>query len=379
MHTSNKPETRWIRDYVFDALRDLEINYIFGVPGTNEIPIIDGCDIASNNVTYIQCLHESIAVGAAMGYARMTGKPGVVLLHATPGAGHGLGNLFNAWRSKIPIVILCGQQHSQLVTQEPLLASDTALLASQYTKWSHELRSWQETPLVLQRAFKEAMAPPTGPVFLSFPWEYVIHEIEKNYDEPLQVTRIAPRFAGDPAGVSAAARALAIARDPVIIVGDGAGYADASDELRELAELIGAPVYLEGQSGMADFPNSDYHWQGELPSGQTDVRDRLRLHDVAFMCGFGVQAQLTVFRYENGPLIPGSVKQIYLNNNTWDIAKNDHCEVAILGDIKATLPALNRLLRATPPAGVADRNTKLKAYSDKRSASWDSYLTEVRD
>jgi len=84
MHTSNKPETRWIRDYVFDALRDLEINYIFGVPGTNEIPIIDGCDIASNNVTYIQCLHESIAVGAAMGYARMTGKPGVVLLTCYP-------------------------------------------------------------------------------------------------------------------------------------------------------------------------------------------------------------------------------------------------------------------------------------------------------
>jgi benzoylformate decarboxylase len=120
----------------------------FGVPGTNEIPIIDGCDIAESKVTYIECLHENIA----MGYARMTGKPGVVVLHVTLGIGHSIGNLFNAWRSRVPMAILCGQQHNQLVTQDPLLASNVAQIASQFTKWAHELRSWQEIPLVLQRA-----------------------------------------------------------------------------------------------------------------------------------------------------------------------------------------------------------------------------------
>src|SRR5919202_3393742 len=96
---------RWTRDYVFDILRHLGIHHIFGVPGTNEIPIIDGCSYPENQVRYIECLHENIAIGAAMGYAHMSGKPGILVVHVTPGIGHSLGNLFNASRSHIPLVI----------------------------------------------------------------------------------------------------------------------------------------------------------------------------------------------------------------------------------------------------------------------------------
>src|SRR5260370_18494287 len=134
--TSNR---RWMRDFVFDILRDLEIGYIGGVAGTNEIPTIDGCDIAENKVNYIECLHENIAMGAAMGYARMTGKPGVVVLHVTPGTGHSIGNLFNAWRSRVPVVILCGQQHNQLVTLQPLLASKVFQISTQFPTTAHDV------------------------------------------------------------------------------------------------------------------------------------------------------------------------------------------------------------------------------------------------
>src|SRR5690349_13499420 len=105
------------RDVVYDYLRDLGVRYMFGVPGVNEIPLIDGTSVAENDVTYVPCLHENIAVGAAMGYARASGKPGVVVLHVTPGAAHGIGNLFNAYRSRIPLVVLCSQQHSELILQ----------------------------------------------------------------------------------------------------------------------------------------------------------------------------------------------------------------------------------------------------------------------
>ena len=114
---TNAPRQRWARDYVFDVLRELGIHYIFGVPGTNEIPIIDGTSYPENNVRYIECLHENIAIGAAMGSARMTGKPGIVVVHVTPGIAHGIGNLFNACRSQTPLVILCCQQQNELVTQ----------------------------------------------------------------------------------------------------------------------------------------------------------------------------------------------------------------------------------------------------------------------
>jgi benzoylformate decarboxylase len=364
---------RWARDYVFDVLNDLGIRYIFGVPGTNEIPIIDGTSYPDNNVEYIECLHENIAIGAAMGSARMTGKPGVLLVHITPGIAHAIGNLFNACRSRMPLVILCAQQQNELVTQEPLLASNLVDIATQFTKWAHEVRTPAEIPLVLQRAFKEAMAPPSGPVFVSIPWEYTMVEIAPT-DKVKGVTRISPHFTGDEATIRQAAELLAAAKNPLIVAGDAVGYADAWPELQELAELIGAPVVLQTFSSVANFPNNDYHWQGELPGAQASIQAVFKQHDVAFMVGFGAQAQLAVFKYSDGPLIPANVKQVYLTNNTWDIAKNDYGECAIFGDVKATLPLLNKYIKPIRPEKAQRRNELMQKMAVTRAANWDKYL-----
>lgn len=363
---------RWTRDYVFDVLKELGIHYIFGVPGTNEIPIIDGTSYPENNVRYIECLHENIAMGAAMGSSRMTGKPGVVVVHVTPGIAHGIGNLFNAFRSQMPLVILCCQQQNELVTQEPLLASNLADLARQYTKWAHEVRTPEEIPLVLQRAFKEAMAPPNGPVFISIPWEFTMRRIS---DEAhiKGITKISSHFTGDPDTIEQAALLLANAKSPIIVAGDAAGYADAWPELQELAELLGAPVLLQTFSSLANYPNNDIHWQGELPGSQAAIRQVFQEHDVAFLVGFGAQAQLAVFKYSDGPLIPDHVQQVYLTNNTWDIGKNYYGESAILGDIKATLPHINAHISRQPPKEAAARNAKLKKLDAQRRKDWAQY------
>lgn len=372
---SVKP-TRWTRDYVFDALKDLGIHYIFGVPGTNEIPIIDGTSYPENGVRYIECLHENIAIGAAMGSARMTGKPGVLVVHVTPGIAHSIGNLFNAYRSEMPLVILCCQQQNELVTQEPLLASNLVDLARQYTKWAHEVRTPEEIPMVLQRAFKEAMAPPNGPVFISIPWDFTMVAIE-NTDKLKGITRISSHFTGDDAAIRKAADQLANAAKPIIVAGDAVGYADAWAELQELAELIGAPVVLQTFSSVANFPNNDYHWQGELPGSQAGVQGVFKQHDVAFLVGFGAQAQLAVFKYSDGPLIPPEVQQVYLTNNTWDIAKNYYGETAILGDIKSTLPVLNNYIKPQRPDGAPARNERMKQLAGIRAAQWEEYLQDA--
>jgi benzoylformate decarboxylase len=367
---------RWTRDYIFDVLKELGIHYIFGVPGTNEIPIIDGTSYPDNGVRYIECLHENIAIGAAMGSARMTGKPGVLVVHVTPGIAHSIGNLFNAWRSQVPLVIFCCQQQNELVTQEPLLASNLVDLARQYTKWAHEVRTPAEFPLVLQRAFKEAMAPPNGPVFISIPWEFTMVLIEP--DAHIKgITKISPHFTGDPATIEQAAALLAEAKNPIIVAGDAAGYADAWPELQELAKLTGAPVLLQTFSSVANYPNNDSHWQGELPGSHAAIQQVFKDHDVAFLVGFGAQAQLAVFKYADGPLIPDHVKQIYLTNNTWDIGKNFYGESAILGDIKATLPLINQYIRKHIPEGAAARKKHLDVLAEKRRVQWAAYKQEA--
>jgi len=216
------------------------------------------------------------------------------------------------------------------------------------------------------------MAPPAGPVFISIPWEFTIHAIPED-DRIEGVTRVAQRFTGDPAAIQQAAELLAQSKSPVIIAGDAAGYADAWPELQELARLLGAPVLLESFSSVANYPNRDPHWQGELPGSQTGVQQALAKHDVGFLCGFGNQAQVAVFKYSDGPLLPKTLKKIYLTDSTWDIGKNYYGESAIFGDVKATLPLLNELVAMHRPAGAEERNQELAKLSETRWQQWMAY------
>lgn len=362
------------RDVIFSFLKEQQIRYLFGLPGTNEVPYIDPTADPKTGVEYIQCLHENIAVGAAMGYARMTGKPGVVQLHVTPGAAHGIGNLFNAHKSRVPLVILCGQQHTNLILQEPLLSSDLVQITRQYTKWSHELRVADELPQVLQRAFKVAMTPPMGPVFLSLPWDLLLEEV---HEQPTgKVTQIGTRYMGDAEALQSAAALLAQARSPLIVAGDGVGYSGAWEELEKLATTVGAPVYSETQSSLMNFRNSDYHWQGELPATQGDWQRIFGTCDVAFFCGFNAQAQLVIYQYAKGPLVPSSVKQVYLHNDPWEIGKNYYGEAAILGDIKTTLPGLIAATLAHPKfdrEAARKRDEALRQLHTEFEAQWRAY------
>jgi benzoylformate decarboxylase len=375
------------RDVVFDYLRDLGVPYLFGVPGTNEIPLIDGTDELSNCVKYVPCLHENIAVGAAMGYARVSGKPGVVELHVTPGAAHGIGNLFNAYKAHIPVVILCAQQHNQLLVQEPLLASDLVQVARQYTKWSYEVRFADELPLVLQRAFKEALSPPMAPVFLSIPWDFTLAPMPEHWKKTREnrsgrglVTHVGRHFVGDLTVVDKAATMLAEAKNPVFVVGDGVGAAKAWRDIQRLAELVGAPVWSEALQSYMNFPNGkdQYRGKGELPQTQREMRAAFKNCDAAFLCGHNAQAQVLIFVYDRGSMIPDDVPVIYLHDDAWQIGKNGYGDAAILGDIGATLPALyDKVVAANPDTAAAEkRNVALKEAHKTHRAAIDAVVLE---
>ncbi|MEU2035448.1 thiamine pyrophosphate-binding protein [Nocardia amamiensis] len=367
------------RDVVFDYLRDAGVEYVFGVPGTQEIPLIDATTIPENEVDYIPCLHENIAMGAAMGYARASGRPGVALVHITPGAANITGNLFNAYTSNIPVLVLCGQQHSDLLIQEPLLGSDLVRTAGQYAKWAHEVRDADEIPLVMQRAFKELLSPPFRPVFLSIPWNFLIEQ--PTLQEEARTTRIAHAVTGDPAGISAAVDTLAKAKNPVLLVGDGVGEAGAWPEIERLANLLGAAVYSEFQASRMNYPNDLPHWQGELLPIQDGIHMQLEGFDTIFLIGVNSHAQISVFRWEKGPIIPAHLIQVALHNDPWQIGKNYYSEVGVLGDIKKTLPLI--ISGITDHArfdrtSAESRNKKLLRLGAQRDESFSTKADKLR-
>ena len=192
------------------------VEYIFGNPGTSESPLLDVLQ-DFRQLKYVQALQEGSAVGMADGYARATGRPSFANVHIAGGLANGISGLYNAFKGGTPLVLTAGNSDSRMFLTEPVLSGDLVQMAAQYTKWSAEILHASEVPLALRRAFKEAKTPPTGPVFLSLPWD--------SMDETADV-EIIPSSQGyhrtrpDTAAVARASQILARAEKPIIVVGD---------------------------------------------------------------------------------------------------------------------------------------------------------------
>src|SRR5262249_3569820 len=160
-------------------------------------------------------------------------------------------------------------------------------------KWAYEVRSADELPIALQRGFKEALTPPTGPVFLSLPADVMLADAT-DVPEP-KLSRPATGTRGDEGEIARAAARLIGAEHPRIVAGDGVGLADAWPELMAIAERLGAPVYTEALSTVWNFPQQHPHWVGSVPDVPSAIRALFDDVDVALVCGFTSQAPVAHF------------------------------------------------------------------------------------
>ena len=163
--------------------------------------------------------------------------------------------------------------------RQPILSADLPVLARPLVKWSAQVERLADLPRLIHRAAKTALAPPTGPVFLSIPGD--ILRANENLDL-LAPTRVAARIRGDRDAVETASRLLAQAKRPVIMAGDVVAQSRAHAELIELAELIGAPVYTEFVPNTASFPSSHPLFRGQMVRLAPEVRKILEQYDVLF-------------------------------------------------------------------------------------------------
>lgn len=352
----------------------MDVPYIFGNPGTTELPLVDGCNDYPS-VQYVLSLHEDVAVAQAMGYARASGRVGVVNLHVTPGVAHGLGNLYNAYRARVPLLVTAGQHHPGLNVYEPILTSDLAGLVRPFTKWAYEVTQLEELPVALQRAFKELSTPPYGPVFLSLPTNLLL---EKFADPPpVRVSRVAG-VGTEQSAVEQAADALTGAAKPVILAGDGVGLADAWHDVAALAETLGAVVYTEGYATSWNFPPRHPQYGGPMSIIAAEMRKSFDDVDLVLMCG--VTSQAPVSRYdEGGPLIPWRVRTISVDDSSWEVGKNQPVEIGLVGDVARNLSALRQAVQSKPVAAEAEARRKAaEEICAKRTALWQDNVAKAR-
>jgi len=338
-------------EMVVRALVDQGVTDLFGYPGGAVLPIYDAL-FHEPRLNHILVRHEQGATHAAEGYARSTGKPGVVLVTSGPGATNAVTGITDALMDSIPLVVLTGQVPTHLIGTDAFQECDTVGITRPCTKHNYLVKNVADLPHVLHEAFKIATTGRPGPVVVDIPKDiqfatglYVGPEAARsshNYH---------PRVDGDPARIAEAAALIAQARRPILYTGGGVinPGPEASRLLREFAALTRAPV-TSTLMGLGAFPASDPAWLGMVGMhGAYEANHAM--HDCDVMVAIGsrfddrVTGRLDAFA-------PGS-KKIHIDIDPSSIGKVVRADIGIIGDagrVLAELIAAWKRQRLTPNA-----------------------------
>jgi len=353
------------------------VRRIFGNPGTTEQGFMDALRDYPQ-MEFMLALHEGVAVCMADAYARITRRPAFVEVHIAPGLGNALGMLHNAAVGKTPLVVYAGQSPGATLLQEPHLSGPLVEMARPVCKWAAQIDRAHDVPRALRRAFKVAMEPPQGPVFLSLPMDTLDEEADVDI-HPTTHTRWRGRV--DPAGMAEVAALLLAAERPMLMVGDGVALADAQPEVVALAEAAGIPVF-ECYASEFTMPASHPLNQGAL-NFVTPGPLRTTLEGCDLLLVVGAPMFQLIFPEVHSP-VPAGTKIVQIDINPWEIGKNVSPDLAFLADPKAALAELVDQVRrkrtpqqariATERAEKIGERTKVARarYWEQAKKSWDA-------
>ena len=315
------------------------VDYVFGLPGTSGQEFI-GTIADQEKVRFILALHETCVVSMADGYARVTGRPSLAQLSTLPGTANSVGALYDAYRDRSPVVLTSTNVDTRIVGRDSHTeGKDLVELTKQFTKWSCEVHRADRIPEILNRAFKVALTPPTGPVYLSLPSNLLGESISvKNPD--VERSRIVARMAADPDALKDAAKLLAEAKRPLIVAGSGVAKAGAIEELIKLAEMVAAPVVMEPRYSFLSFPTTHpYSFQiaERQPTFNLPVWGE---PDLIFAIGCRL---IREYRYLPESVIKPETRCVHIEEDPWEIGKVFPVDLGIVADPKSALRSLVEL------------------------------------
>ena len=313
------------------------VEYVFGNPGTTETAFMDALQDYPQ-IKYILALQEATAVGMADGYARATGRPAFANLHIAGGLSNGISMLYDAYRGGTPLVLTAGQADTHSLLTDPINSGDLVEMTRQYTKWSAQVAHTSEIPMALRRAFKEAGTPPTGPVFLSLPWDSLDGEADVDI---VPSSRGYHRIRPDAEALSRAAGLLARAETPVMVVGDRVAQSKAVAEAVELAELLGAKVFAADFTEV-NFPTSHPQFLGVLNLSNPGTRELFAGADVLLAVGADI---FSSFFYVSVPFLSSNTSLIHLDSSSREVGKVYATDIGMVADPRAGLHDLADLLQ----------------------------------
>ncbi len=316
-------------DIVVQCLKDEGIEHIFGYPGGAALHIYDAL-YKQEDVKHILVRHEQGAAHAADGYARATGKPGVVLVTSGPGITNAVTGIATAYMDSIPMVIISGQVSTHLIGDDAFQEVDAVGITRPCVKHNFLVKDVQDLASTIRRAFYVATTGRPGPVLVDIPKDVTAQKTEYLYPRALTMRSYAPVERGHPKQIKRAVELLLKARKPIIYTGGGVVLSGAEDALRELVRKLGFPC-TNTLMGLGAYPAEDPLFVGMLGMHGT-YEANMAMHDCDVMLAIGARFDDRI----TGDLKKFSpyAKIIHVDIDPASIGKNVSVEVPIVGDAK---------------------------------------------
>ena len=366
-------------EMVVEGLKDQGVETIFGYPGGAVLPIYDAI-FQQDFVNHVLVRHEQGAAHAAEGYARSSGKVGVLLVTSGPGATNAITGLTDALMDSIPLVCITGQVPTHLIGSDAFQECDTVGITRHCTKHNYLVRSIEDLPRILHEAFYVASHGRPGPVVIDIPKDVQFAAGFYTGPQNIQHKTYKPQVKGDLAKIREAVRMMAAARRPVFYTGGGvinSGPA-ASDLLRELVKLTNFPVTTT-LMGLGSYPASGPNWLGMLGMHGTYEANHT-MHDCDLMICVGarfddrITGRLDAFS-------PGS-KKIHIDIDPSSINKNVKVDLGIIGDCAHVLEDMVRLWRTEAPqvdqAALKDWWRQIDVWRARQSLAFRPSATTIK-
>ena len=346
---------------VVQSLKDEGVELVFGYPGGAALHIYDAF-YSQEDVRHILVRHEQGATHAADGYARATGKTGVVLVTSGPGVTNTITGIATAYMDSIPMVVLSGQVPTHLIGDDAFQEVDTVGITRPCVKHNFLVRDVKDLATTIKRAFYIANSGRPGPVVVDIPKDVTAHKVEYAYPDEVRIRSYAPVTKGHSKQINRAAELLLNARRPVIYTGGGVVLAGAAKQLTALVDKLGYPC-TNTLMGLGGLPSDHPHFLGMLGMhGTYEANMAMYECDVMLSVGARFDDRVTGDLSKFSP----NAKIIHVDIDPASIGKNVRVEVPIVGDAGEVL---DQLLSAVAASGSAPNASDLEAWW-KMIASW---------
>lgn len=316
---------------LIEALKAENVKVIFGYPGGAVLPIYD--KLYESGVFHVLTRHEQGAIHAAEGYARISGKPGVVIVTSGPGATNIVTGLTDAMMDSIPLVVFTGQVASNVIGSDAFQEADVLGITMPITKHSYQVRDVRELPKIIKEAFHIATTGRPGPVLIDIPKDMSVAEAEFDYEQEVQLPGYQPTTKPNHLQIRKLVEAVGQAKRPVILAGAGVLHANAHEQLKQYAEQQHIPV-IHTLLGLGGFPADHPLFLGMAGMHGTYTAN-MALYECDLLINIGARFDDRV----TGNLAHFAPKATvaHIDIDPAEIGKNVPTKIPIVGDAKEAL------------------------------------------